>query len=115
MRDGVTGFKGLPLSKQLSIATASYDLLGVGNGEQFKTVEALVTEIARERKERNDKRKAEKSTPAKPAKASKGDANPLAEMLAYLVALDFAKLGQADQALITEIESTISIKMATAE
>jgi hypothetical protein len=56
-------FTALPIAKQLSVATASYNLLGSGKGEQIKTLDALTTEIARERKNKNDKAKGEKSAP----------------------------------------------------
>jgi len=55
-------FKALPLSKQLSVSAASYDLLGAGKGEQLKTLEALTTEIARERKEKQSKKAAPKNS-----------------------------------------------------
>ena len=48
-------FRALPIAKQLSTASASYDLLGAGNGEQIKTLEALQKEIATVRKAKNSK------------------------------------------------------------
>jgi hypothetical protein len=67
----VEGFSALPLAKQLSTANASYKLLGAGIGEQMPNLDALETEIARERKEKNDKKSEPKEDkPAKPAKIS---------------------------------------------
>jgi len=48
-------FRALPLAKQLSTASASYDLLGSGKGEQIKTLDALTKEIATVRKTKNTK------------------------------------------------------------
>ncbi len=64
MRSSVEGFKALPLAKQLSTATASVELLGTGNGETL-TIDALNTEIARERKAKNAKRSTPKDEPKK--------------------------------------------------
>ena len=65
MRAKFADFRALPLAKQLSTASASYDLLGVGKGEQFKTLDALTTEIARERKEKQTKKTTTKDTKEK--------------------------------------------------
>lgn len=62
MRSTVEGFKALPLAKQLSTATASVELLGTGNGETL-TIDALNSEIARERKAKNAKRSTPKDEP----------------------------------------------------
>ena len=106
-------FRALPLAKQLSTASASYDLLGSGNGEQIKTLDALKTEIATMRKAKNDQstKSAKSDTPAKSGKAPK---NPLADMLAYFTALDFAALDENQQDLVAEIHATLESKMVTA-
>lgn len=103
-------FRALPIAKQLSTATASYNLLGSGKGEQIKTLDALTTEIARERKSKNDKSATPKTD--KPAKAPK---NTLADILAYLTALDFVQVSAEDEGLIAEIHATLEYKMAHAE
>lgn len=99
----VAGFSDLPLAKQLSTATASYKLLGAGIGEQMPSLEALETEIARERKIKNEK----PSTP-KEAKAPK---DTLKSILAYFTALDLSTLPENDLDLIAEIHATIESKV----
>ena len=105
----VAGFSALPLSKQLSTATASYKLLGAGIGEQMPSLEALETEIARERKNKNDKK-----GEAKEAKSPKTNADTLKSILAYFSALDTSTLNESEQNLIAEIEATVSGLMINA-
>jgi hypothetical protein len=105
----VAGFTALPLSKQLSTATASYKLLGAGIGEQMPSLEALEAEIARERKNKN----AKKGEP-KEAKSPKTNADTLKSILAYFSALDTSTLSEAESGLIAEIEATISTLMIEA-
>ena len=105
----VAGFSALPLAKQLSTATASYKLLGAGIGEQMPSLEALETEIARERKAKNEKKAEPKSD-----KAPKAPKNTLAEILAYVTALDFVSVSEADQDLIAEIHAVLDYKMTNA-
>ncbi len=103
-------FRALPIAKQLSVATASYNLLGSGKGEGIKTLDALTAEIARERKEKHAKAKGAKTEPAKEKKAK----NTLADILAYLTALDFAGLTEDQQDQIAEIHAVLEDKMANA-
>jgi hypothetical protein len=105
----VAGFTALPLAKQLSTATASYKLLGAGIGEQMPSLEALETEIARERKNKNDKK-----GEAKEAKSPKTNADTLKSILAYFSALDTSTLNESEQNLIAEIEATVSGLMINA-
>jgi hypothetical protein len=105
----VAGFSDLPLSKQLSTATASYKLLGAGIGEQMPNLEALEAEIARERKNKNDKKSEPKED--KPAKPAKSNADTLKSVLAYFTALDLATLTDAELDLIAEIHATIEGKV----
>jgi hypothetical protein len=104
-------FRALPIAKQLSTASASYDLLGSGNGEQIKTLEALTKEIATMRKAKNDKAKGETPKEDKPAKAPK---NALADMLAYFTALDFSTLTEAQQDTVSDIHAVLEEKMINA-
>lgn len=99
-------FRALPIAKQLSTATASYNLLGSGKGEQIKTLDALVTEIARERKSKNEKSATPKSD--KPAKAPK---NTLADILTFFNALDLDTLSESQLDTIAEIHATIESKV----
>jgi len=108
----VAGFAGLSLAKQLSTATASYKLLGAGIGEQLPSLEALESEIARERKNKNDKKGEPKS--AKEAKTPKTNADTLKSILAYFTALDVSTLNESEQDLIAEIEATVSTLMIEA-
>lgn len=103
-------FKALPIAKQLSTAMASYDILGAGKGEQFPTLEALTTEISTIRKAKQTDKPSE-SKESKPAKSAK---NPLAEILAYVTALDFVSVSESDADLIAEIHATLEYKMQTA-
>lgn len=102
-------FKALPLAKQLSTASASYDLLGAGKGEQIKTLEALTKEIATVRKAKNTK-----SNEPKSSKQSKAPKNTLADILAYFSALDFATLTDDQLDTVTEIHAVLDNAMATA-
>ena len=102
-------FKALPIAKQLSTASASYDLLGAGKGEQIKTLDALQKEIATIRKTKNDKTQTPKED--KPSKAPK---NALADMLAYFTALDFSKLTVEQQDTVSDIHAVLEEKMINA-
>ena len=112
LHQNVAGFAGLPLSKQLSTATASYKLLGAGIGEQMPSLDALDAEITRERANKNNKQNTPKDeTSDKPAKPAKTDKDTLKSMLAYLVALDLSTLKDAELDLIAEIHATIENKV----
>ena len=103
-------FRALPIAKQLSTASASYDLLGAGNGEQIKTLDALQKEIATVRKAKNDKSaKSEKSE-----KSAKAPKNTLAEILAYFTALDFSTLTESQKDTVSEINAIVESKMISA-
>lgn len=104
----VAGFSALPLAKQLSTATASYKLLGAGIGEQMPSLEALETEISRERKAKNDK--ASEPKESKPAKAKATTADTLKSVLAFVSALDFASVTEVEADIITEIYTVIEAK-----
>jgi hypothetical protein len=103
------GFSALPVAKQLSTAMASYDILGVGKGEQQKSLESLVKEIATVRKA--------KQAP-KPAKGKattpKKDKDALADILAYVTALDMAKLSEDEKDTVAEIHAVLDNAMASA-
>ena len=101
----VAGFSALPLAKQLSTATASYKLLGAGIGEQMPNLEALETEIARERKVKNDKPSEPKETKAKTPK------DTLKSILAFMTALDLSTLSENELDTIAEIHATIESKV----
>jgi hypothetical protein len=103
-------FRALPIAKQLSTAAASYDLLGSGKGEQYKTLEILTKEIAGVRKNKAEKSKEQKSSTPK-AKAPK---DTLKDILAYFSALDFAGLTEDQQDQIAEIHAVLEGKMANA-
>lgn len=102
------GFTALPVAKQLSTAMASYDILGVGKGEQIKTLDALTKEIA-------TMRKAKQAPKAKTsASAPKKDKDALGDILAYFTALDTAKLSDDEKDQIAEIHAVIESQMASA-
>jgi hypothetical protein len=102
-------FRALPIAKQLSTASASYDLLGAGNGEQIKSLDALQKEIATVRKAKNGK-----SAKAPKDKTAKAPKDTLAEILAYFTALDFAGLSETQQDQIAEINAVLEGKMINA-
>ena len=104
----VAGFSALPLAKQLSTSTASYKLLGAGIGEQMPSLEALETEIARERKEKNNKASEPKED--KPSKAKATTADTLKSILTFIQALDFEAISETDADLVTEIYTVIEAK-----
>jgi hypothetical protein len=101
------GFQLLPIAKQLSLAMASYDILGVGKGEQQKSLESLVKEIATVRKAKQAPKPAKAGTP----KASK---NPLGDILAYFTALDMNTLTEEQKDTVAEIHAVIENSMASA-
>lgn len=102
----VPGFAALPLSKQLSTATASYKLLGAGNGEQLSSLEAIEKANAGARKVKNDKPKAT-TTPKTPK-------DTLKSILAFFTALNTDILSDDEKDTLCEIESTIGNLMANA-
>jgi len=104
----VEGFSALPLAKQLSTSTASYKLLGAGIGEQMPNLDALEKEIARERKEKNNKKSEPKAD--KPSKAKATPADTLKSILAFIEALDFEAITEAEADIVTEIYTVIEAK-----
>lgn len=103
-------FTALPIAKQLSTASASYDLLGSGKGEQIKTLDALQKEIATIRKAKAEKSKEGSTTPAKEKKAK----DTLKDILAYFTALDTSILEDAQLDTLVEIQFILEGKMANA-
>ena len=101
-------FCALPVAKQLSTASASYDLLGAGYGEQFGTLEALQKEIATIRKAKNDKSATPKTD--KPAKAPKTVRETLTQILAFANSLDTESIGEDDFDLLLEIAGVLEQK-----
>ncbi len=100
-------FCALPIAKQLSTASASYDLLGSGKGEQIKSLDALQKEIATIRKAKNSKApKAPKNE-----KSPKAPKDTLAEILAYFTALNFEELSENQLDQIAEIHAAIESKV----
>jgi len=106
----VAGFSALPLAKQLSTATASYKLLGAGIGEQMPSLEALETEIARERKVKNEKKSEPKSEKA--PKAPKTVRDTLEQILAFANALEVSSIGEDDFDLVLEIAAVLEQKVS---
>ncbi len=106
-------FKALPLPRQLSTASASYSLLGAGKGEQIKTLDALMTEIARERKNKNSAPKGEPKDEPKSGKA-KAPKDALTSILNFVTALDLSVLSDTELDTIVEIQFILEGKMANA-
>jgi len=101
-------FRALPIAKQLSTATAAYNLLGSGKGEQIKTLDALMNEIATMRKAKNDKSATPKSD--KPAKVKKTVRETLKDILAFANSLDAESIGEEDFDLLLEIAGVLEQK-----
>ena len=104
-------FKSLPIAKQLSVAMASYDILGVGKGEQIKTLDALVKEISTVRKAKTSKAKEGSTTPKK-AKATNADT--LNSILNYFTGLDTDTLTEDEKDMLAEIHAILDNAMASA-
>ena len=104
-------FKALPIAKQLSVAMASYDILGVGKGEQIKTLDALVKEISTVRKAKTSKAKEGSTTPKK-AKATNADT--LKSILNYFTGLDTDTLTEDEKDMLAEIHAILDNAMASA-
>jgi hypothetical protein len=103
-------FKALPIAKQLSVAMDSYDILGVGKGEQIKTLDALVKEISTIRKAKTTKAKEGGSTPKK----AKTNADTLASILNYFAGLDTDTLTEDEKDTLAEIHAILDNAMASA-
>jgi hypothetical protein len=103
-------FKALPIAKQLSVSMASYDILGVGKGELFKTLDALTKEISTVRKAKTSKAKEGSTTPKK----AKTNADTLASILNYFAGLDTKTLAEDEKDTIAEIHAVIESQMASA-
>jgi hypothetical protein len=106
-------FKALPVHKQLSTASASYDLLGSGQGEQIKTMEALTKAIAQVRKAKQPPT-TQSTKEAKTPKDKKTQGETLTDILAFFTALDVAKLDESEQGILADIEATVGNLMANA-
>lgn len=100
LRGKFAEFKALPLSKQLSTATAGYKLLGAGHSEALETFEGVTKAIKDARKVKADKAKESAKSEPKSEKAKK---NTLAEIRAYLAAIDATALADSDLDIIAEI------------
>jgi len=112
-------FKALPLAKQLSTASASYSLLGAGNGEQIKSsvdaqgekvtaTENLQKAIASARKAKNSKSSTPKASTPKASKASNLDA--IKAFTALVSSLDFTNLSDAEAEAFAMLQTIIEDK-----
>lgn len=98
-------FCALPIAKQLSTASASYDLLGSGKGEQYATLEAMTKEIATVRKAKNSKSATPKASTPKASKAS--NLNAIKAFTALVVSLDFSSLSDAEAEALSMLQITL--------
>lgn len=101
-------FTALPLPKQLASAVSAYKLLGAGNAQQLASWSAVekATKEARKVKAKKSSKKT-----GEPVAESK---NPLVEIRAYFTALDFSKLSEKNQDIISEINAILEDKMINA-
>ena len=106
-------FRALPLSKQLSTATAAFKLLGVNTAKALAPkLDVALNEIKAARKAKALKAKGVAPV-AKAGKVSLDDS--LAAVLALMTSLDFSALSDKQYDLVAEIQVTIESKvMATA-
>ena len=105
-------FKALPISKQLSTASASYDILGAGKGEEYKTLDILTKEIATMRKAKHSKAK-NVTTPTEP-KTPKTPKDTLGNILAFFNSADFDMFTESELDTIAEIAVAIESKTVSA-
>lgn len=101
-------FKALPLAKQLSTASASYDLLGAGKGEQIKSLDALTKEIATVRKAKNTK-----SNKPKESKSSKKEVSVEQALESIITLIEGLGDGIEDSVydLIVELHKVTAVKV----
>ena len=107
-------FCALPIAKQLSTAMSSYDVLGVGKGETFKSLAILTKEIATVRKAKKEQRDAVKSPKSakseKSAKSPKTVRETLESILAFANSLDAESIGEDDFDILLEIAGVLEQK-----
>jgi hypothetical protein len=108
LRETHADFKAMPLDKQLARATAAYKMLGAGNAEKLGSWEAIAKATKAEKALRNSKASAPKAD--KPAKAKATPADTLKSILAFVEALDFQAITEAEADLVTEIYTVIEAK-----
>lgn len=101
-------FKALPIAKQLSTAMASYDILGAGKGETFKTLDILTKEISTIRKAKQSK--SAKSETPKSGKAKKTVRETLESILAFANSLDAESITEDDFDILLEIAGVLEQK-----
>ena len=101
-------FKALPIAKQLSTASAAYDLLGSGNGETLETLSSLNTAISTARKAKASKSQTPK--PEKTAKAKKTVRETLKDILVFANSLDAESIGEEDYDILLEIAGVLEQK-----
>lgn len=101
-------FRALPLSKQLSTATAAFKLLGVATAKALAPkLDVALNEIKAARKVKALKAKG--TAPVAKAKVSLDDS--LSAVLALVMSLDFNALTDNQNDLISEIQTTIESKV----
>lgn len=109
-------FRALPVTRQLSTAMASYDILGAGKGESYKNLDTLLKEISTMRKAKNDKRKEASSvqTDSKKSKKSEGASNldAIKAFTALIDSLDFTAFTPAEDEAIAMLQMAIENKVA---
>ena len=102
MRAKFADFAEAPLANQLSLAVASYKLLGAGNATKLPSLEVVKTETANARKAKNDKTKAPKT-----AKAKTTNKEVLQGFLTYLNALNAETLTDTEMDILSDISIRI--------
>lgn len=107
-------FRALPVTRQLSTAMASYDILGAGKGESYKNLDTLLKEISTMRKAKNDKRKESSSvqTDKKESKSKATNLDAIKAFTALIDSLDFTAFTPAEDEAIAMLQMAIENKVA---
>jgi hypothetical protein len=113
LRGKFAEFKALPLSKQLSTATAGYKLLGAGHSEALATFEGVTKAIKDARKVKADK--AKESAKSEPKSKESKPKDTLKKVLEYVRALDMTTISEEDADTLSEIYAELDYKFAGVE
>lgn len=95
-------FKALPIAKQLSLATASYKLLGAGAVSTYSSLEKIQDATKEARKVKNSKGKAPKEP-----KAPKGNKEIFSSFLTYISGLNPESVTTKEAEILQEISVRI--------
>lgn len=113
LRGKFAEFKALPLSKQLSTATAGYKLLGATSADSYTKFDSYLKGIKDARKVKADKAKA--SAKSEPSSKESKPKDTLKKVLEYVRALDMTTISEDDADTLSEIYAELDYKFAGIE